>query len=1516
MSRDTFRKTSDSTMENTSSHAEGSPEMPIDDGDTMLDYEAIEEEAADTAKAKAQADSNEVSRQLAFEMEGVDTTVGCPPRQPAIPASSSASHHQGTPDLAVEEVRRELGDLTARPAERTPTPRLKPTQSTSLYFSSIMESVQRSNAGIIPGSTNRFAALGQDTQTSRPTPTMEDAIALFENLRARKTKRVRTTSTESLRQHKNARIDPEDELMDEDASPAPPPFEFRQIIDQSSNAQCFIKAGDSPYIGACWGKIPNYRVAVSVAGGRFGQPMIKVSFLISKAWDGKPLDSANKDQAKNRDANHELIYRWQPGLIVDTANPQYQIENFKAFPFTAKPVEEDDPPIDLLGADERTKERLMCMSFIGSGVSFEGSNRHNLSGSVSQEVMQVLDYMTTKPCKIVVWYIAPGNPADYERQTIRHFRNAFERRLEPFHQYLDSTTGMPNITLDMPPIRHFGGGMYCQYPTVGKLKDETQEPVGYIALPEKKYFYSAKEFQIYYQTAIVREYQWQRGQMAHLVLRPHRVFLMKTFRLSDPVQSQAGKPKLTKVQQAFRNSFYAYIRMTANELGSKESVPPEGTVFKLDWLNEEAGNGQHLRTPHREQWHGKVCRVNPELIGRARADFCILVQRPFSAKFVRSYDTVVAIEDLPYAYLTPQYNTTPALRELEAVSEYCNSYRDDLNLIRLSGVSDPLKSKVYEVDLRRGPDNDDRKIVRYNTTLAAQEGRFNPKQQMVMHSTEKVINKTALVEGPPGSGKTQTIAELVNQLTLVGHKVLITAPSNGATDQNAEKIWTSLPKNKKSLRLTIPASDWATVLRTREDAFADLQTPFTPQSTNAKAWEQDPMFAQMMVELSVAEVAVEHSAAEADHTERILDDAARLQEDYRVLYDHTETMHTFPRGMSMAYRIWQMTTEDLRVFLEEEYDDTAMNRAIARADGTAPPRTDPSMKFRSLMQRYNANDSSLRREEYGQFKDEYDIQVRRVLEDTDVLLTTCNNSGSKTVSEVFKPSVLIIDEAGQATVPTTAVPMAFYEDWLAVYLVGDQKQLQPVVTSRASNEFAENLQLSYFSLLLAKQVDSIILDKQYRMCEQISLFPAAYFYDGHLHDASIVKEDNPIRQAMRRVSLQQYGIKGPDGDGCEYWMIDVARGVARVEEHGTSLQNYAHASVISTAMRRLIVDGIPKSAISVLTFYKGQIRTIYRTADEVEELKDVKSVSTVDGYQGQEAPVIILDLVAAANPASAMSEEASAVYEGITQHVRNPNRLCVALTRAKFGLIVVCNVKTLGKAPTGHNAARALGALLMDASNRGLLHIDTTTPDTHPISVAKRAQDAHYRKAVEAEAAELTRYSFVNDLVQKKHLTLKKATQRPAQTLLTHRTGTVAPTTRPHISKTILDAIRPESSSKYAKEQAPPGWVDKGKKAVYDSNLRWTQPPPAKPDTTTPKANTSAPSGPSGQIQAEKGPSGQGKSTEDKPSGSEPAKPKKKNYSRGGYRGKHPRPRNERSDRGGGGSSVTDPGSSATPKTS
>ncbi|XP_050390271.1 helicase with zinc finger domain 2, partial [Patella vulgata] len=118
------------------------------------------------------------------------------------------------------------------------------------------------------------------------------------------------------------------------------------------------------------------------------------------------------------------------------------------------------------------------------------------------------------------------------------------------------------------------------------------------------------------------------------------------------------------------------------------------------------------------------------------------------------------------------------------------------------------------------------------------------------------------------------------------------------------------------------------------------------------------------------------------------------------------------------------------------------------------------------------------------------------------LIRAPDNTYSKQIKEfdrVFQPSIpddIIIDESGMCTEPETIIPLTSF-DASNIVLIGDHKQLQPILTEQKAKQLG--LQTSLFERY-AKQ--ALMLEKQYRMHEGIMEFPSTKFYGGRLRCAT------------------------------------------------------------------------------------------------------------------------------------------------------------------------------------------------------------------------------------------------------------------------------------------------------------------------------------------------------------------------------------------------------------------------------
>jgi regulator of nonsense transcripts 1 len=267
-----------------------------------------------------------------------------------------------------------------------------------------------------------------------------------------------------------------------------------------------------------------------------------------------------------------------------------------------------------------------------------------------------------------------------------------------------------------------------------------------------------------------------------------------------------------------------------------------------------------------------------------------------------------------------------------------------------------------------------------------------------------------------------------------------------------------------------------------------------------------------------------------------------------------------------------------------------------------------------------------------------------VLSSAEVLCTTNIGAGHFTLSN-RKFSIVLIDEATQATEPSSLVPIV--KGARQLILVGDHRQLPPTVTSQNAEE--GGLDIPLFERLLANGIPTHMLTTQYRMHPTIREFPSSRFYENRLEDGCSEAERPPVA-----------GFLWPDWDKPVAFVP--VHGSEMQEESGSSRSNMDEAAIVVQIVNDLLVPGdLTPDDIGVISPYAGQVRLIREMfGDQIDGLE----VKSVDGYQGREKEIIVLSTVRANE-------------DGKVGFLSNYRRLNVALTRAKRGLIVIGDDRTL-----------------------------------------------------------------------------------------------------------------------------------------------------------------------------------------------------------------------------------------------
>jgi DNA replication ATP-dependent helicase/nuclease Dna2 len=292
-----------------------------------------------------------------------------------------------------------------------------------------------------------------------------------------------------------------------------------------------------------------------------------------------------------------------------------------------------------------------------------------------------------------------------------------------------------------------------------------------------------------------------------------------------------------------------------------------------------------------------------------------------------------------------------------------------------------------------------------------------------------------------------------------------------------------------------------------------------------------------------------------------------------------------------------------------------------------------------------------------------------------------NGSGENQENSLFQFDVAIIDEAGQLTIPAILGALRFAKRFI---LVGDQKQLPPLVLSKESAN--AGLAESLFSRLKHKDKDymkeeihsvssCISLKVQYRMNKWISHFASRVFYDGQLlPHASVANTLLEVATARPTLRAETPSIVRAIDPLAPMVFLDVCGDQERAKTSD------AEALAVREVIAGLLARGIAEQEIGIIAPYRAQVANLRRHLFSNDEtigwealpIDTSLSVDTVDRFQGGERPVIIMSF------ATTTRLEADSQ---LRDHLTNPNRLNVALTRAQRKLILVGNASVLESLP-------------------------------------------------------------------------------------------------------------------------------------------------------------------------------------------------------------------------------------------
>ena len=538
-----------------------------------------------------------------------------------------------------------------------------------------------------------------------------------------------------------------------------------------------------------------------------------------------------------------------------------------------------------------------------------------------------------------------------------------------------------------------------------------------------------------------------------------------------------------------------------------------------------------------------------------------------------------------------------------------------------------------------------------------------------------------LVEGPPGTGKTTFITELILQYLErhPGHRILVSSQTNAALDNVLERVLTADPEVRQtriarqgdsrvsasvdSLLLDGQLASW------RDEVISTgrrwLSAWSKSHGISARDLEGAIRFEELAsVTQALANLGAEREALRAQLEQRqgdghATDDevTARIAARLRDLAEETD------RARSTG-RVATARLIELRILTRERdlsgLDPEALRE---RARQLMPPESPHQADCRALI--------DLIGEWHARFGRGSAFKAAALLR-SQVVAATCVGYASIRGSETIEFDLCIVDEASKATATEMLVPMIRGRRWI---IVGDHRQLPPFIDDALHKPEllsdhalrSEEIKETLFDRLRQRLPSECtrMLSRQHRMVPAIGLLVSNCFYDDTL-------ESEPRKPAPWLSLLAPAPV-------C--WFTTARRRDRFEIPAGTGFVNNLEARAIRRLLGRAefaAKASRKKLSVAVLTGYGGQREAIQREiAPDLARWSHLEvECATVDAFQGREADIAIYSVTRSNK-------------DGKIGFLAERRRLNVALSRGRDALIIVGDHTGVAKAH-GENPFRAV----------------------------------------------------------------------------------------------------------------------------------------------------------------------------------------------------------------------------------
>lgn len=552
---------------------------------------------------------------------------------------------------------------------------------------------------------------------------------------------------------------------------------------------------------------------------------------------------------------------------------------------------------------------------------------------------------------------------------------------------------------------------------------------------------------------------------------------------------------------------------------------------------------------------------------------------------------------------------------------------------------------------------------------------FNISQKAALERA--LTNKISVIEGPPGTGKTQTILNIIANLTFMQNKSVAVVSGNNAAVQNVRD------KLQKDGYGFLVASMGSTA--NRNAFFANLPQPMV-EGWNCETSEE--LLSKNIAELTEKlNQLLEFVNRRAELDQQIA--AYRLEQKHFQLHCHQDELELMERLFTK-----NMTAERIISFLAEEYyTGDRLFRFVRKAkllfkygfrdfkklrkdrlqliahlqmkyyelklkelqsEKEEINKNLEKAAFSKLLEEHTSTSLLLfKKKLYERYKElpsytgdsrSYSKKMEEFMHHFPVLLST-THSLRACIPNDFLFDYVIVDEASQVDLLTGTLAMSCCK---RIIIVGDMKQLPQIVDKGIKNkleradvdeafDYFNHSLLSSVIAMYPEQLPLTVLREHYRCKPSIIGFCNSQYYNNELVPMTSEEEsDVPLRIHYT-----------PAGNH----MREVTSGA----EKGKFNQREIEA-IKEELLQELEINDVPLHEVGYATPYRLQVKEAVKRINQ-----QGLEIDTVHRYQGREKQIMILSTVLDQSRYGQMGKN----------FVENPNLVNVAVSRAQKQFILV-----------------------------------------------------------------------------------------------------------------------------------------------------------------------------------------------------------------------------------------------------